>query len=141
MSVKPMAELTAIGTALLAGGDIELQNEDEAIRYYHPEVDMSLYRDVLRRQLHVRRDGDRHPGLDPGSILIEAIANRFRLGGRNDGVYIVYLKTTKPSTATAPTELTITGLISISAMTSLNSKASADSFTILSINACRSDAA
>lgn len=51
VSVKPMAELTAIGTALLAGGDIEIQNKDEAIRYYHPEANLESARHVFAQAI------------------------------------------------------------------------------------------
>lgn len=42
VSVKPMAELTAIGTAQLAGaGEIDFGGDEEAVRRYRPTVDMS----------------------------------------------------------------------------------------------------
>ena len=48
VSVIPMAELTAIGTALLAGDDaFQLTDNDKYISQYHPQADMNLYRDVF----------------------------------------------------------------------------------------------
>lgn len=47
VSVKPMAELTAIGTARLAGaGQVSLTQDDAATAYYQPQADMS---DLLER--------------------------------------------------------------------------------------------
>lgn len=47
VSVKPMAELTAIGTAALAGAkQINLADNDVLVKHYQPEiVDMSVYRE------------------------------------------------------------------------------------------------
>jgi len=48
VSVKPMAELTAIGTALLASDDaIQLTDIDKDVSQYRPQADMGLYRDVF----------------------------------------------------------------------------------------------
>lgn len=47
VSVKPMAELTAIGTALLAGSDIELNDSDDEIALYYPQADMHGYCEVF----------------------------------------------------------------------------------------------
>lgn len=44
VAVKPMAELTAMGTALLAGGDIELNDSDGENTQYYPDSDMRGYR-------------------------------------------------------------------------------------------------
>ena len=47
VSVKPMAELTAIGTARLAGaGPLVLAQDDAAAVHYQPQVDM---RHLLQR--------------------------------------------------------------------------------------------
>ena len=44
--LKPMAELTAIGTAILAGArQINLADNDAAVKHYRPKIDMSMYRE------------------------------------------------------------------------------------------------
>jgi len=47
VSVKPMAELTAIGTALLAGGEIDLNDSDDQISQFYPEIDMQRQRETF----------------------------------------------------------------------------------------------
>ncbi|MCP4431029.1 MAG: glycerol kinase [Gammaproteobacteria bacterium] len=49
VSVKPVAELTAIGTAMLAAGETVLIDSDESVRYFYPQADMSQYRETFAR--------------------------------------------------------------------------------------------
>jgi len=60
VSVKPMAELTAIGTAQLAGADsVSVARDDAAEKYYQPEIDMShcleRFGDAVARTKNWRR--------------------------------------------------------------------------------------